>query len=278
MTVRVVTDSTCDLPVEIVNQLGIKVIPLYIRIGDRDLLDGIDISRDDFYKELPGFSDHPTTAVPSPQKFHAVYGSLAEEGAAEVLSIHISSTLSATIDVARTAAAEMDSVQVTVVDSGQLSLGIGFLVHTAAQMAAHGASVAEILPVLEDQKKRTHVWALLDTLKYLRRSGRMSRVMATIGELLDIKPILTMFNGVSKAEKVRTTRKGLARLINKLTELAPFEKIAFLHSNAYNEALALQAAIRELLPDREIWVEVINPVLGAHIGPGVVGFAAVTEK
>ncbi len=166
MTVRIVTDSTCDLPVDIITKLGIRVLPLYIQVGNREYLDGIDITRDEFYKNLPTLPEHPTTAVPSPLKFHALYDALADEGASEVLSIHISSTLSAITNVARAAAAETTSVPVSVLDSRQLSLGMGFLVHTAAELARNGMTVKEILVALEDQIKRTHVWAVLDTLKY----------------------------------------------------------------------------------------------------------------
>lgn len=277
MSVRIVTDSTCDLPADVIARLGITVLPLYIHVGNRDFLDGIDMGRDEFYEKLPTFTHHPTTAVPSPQKFHAVYDALAEEGADEVLSIHISSTLSATVNVARTAAAEIESVPVTVLDSRQLSLGMGFLVHTAAEMAQTGDNLKQILVALEDQIKRTHVWAALNTLEFLRRSGRMNSVVSKIGELVQLKPILKMYNGVSGAERVRTQRNALKRLVERLHDYAPFEKIAFLHSQASDQARALQEEVRELLPNQEIWLEVINPVIGAHIGPGVVGFASVSK-
>lgn len=278
MTVRIVTDSTCDLPAAVVSQLGITVVPLYIHVGNQEYLDGIDMTRNEFYAKLPTFIHHPTTAVPSPQKFHAIYGALAEEGADEVLSIHISTTLSAIMNVAQTAAKEIHSVKVTVLDSRQLSLGTGFLVQTAAEMARAGSTVKEILEALEDQIKRTHVWAALNTLEYLRRSGRMNGVVSTFGELLQIKPILKMYDGVSGAEKVRTRKNAIKLLVDKLQSYSPFEKIAFLHSEALEQAHALQEEVRGLLPDKETWLEVINPVLGTHIGPGVVGFACVTSK
>ena len=278
MTVRILTDSTCDLPAEIVTKLGIYVLPIYIHIGSRDYLDGIDISREEFYKNLPTYPNHPSTAVPSPAKFRAMYEALADQGATEVLSIHISSTLSAIADIARTAAKETTSVKVTVLDSRQLSLGTGFLVQTAAELAMQEHSVNEILPVLEEQINRTHVAAGLDTLKFLRRSGRMNAAISTIGELIQIKPILTMYDGVSRVERVRTRQKAIARLTEMIKTYSPFEKVAFLYSGAIESVQALQEEVRQLLPSREIWLEMINPVLGAHIGPGVVGFACVTSK
>lgn len=278
MTVRIVTDSTCDLPLDLVDRLKIYVLPVYFHIGSRDYLDGVDISRDEFYANLPDYETQPTTAVPSPAKFHAVYDALADEGATEVLSIHISESLSAVVNVARTAAAETASVPVTVFDSGQLSLGTGFLVQTAAEMALQGRPVAEILPILENQIKRTFVAAGLDTLKYLRRSGRMNAAISTIGDLIQLKPILKMYNGKSGAERVRTRRKVIARLAEMIKSHSPLEQIAFLHSGALESVQALQDEVRQLLPNREIWLEMINPVLGAHIGPGVVGFACVARE
>ena len=278
MTVRIVTDSTCDLPAEIVSKLGITVVPLYINVGNRDYLDGIDMTRNEFYQKLPTFTHHPTTAVPSLQKFHAVYNALAEEGASEILSIHISNTLSATKDVAQTAAVETTAVPVTVFDSRQLSLGTGFQVLKAAEMAMKGHSVKEILAVLEGQIKRTHVWAALNTLEFLRRSGRMNSVMSRFGEFIQIKPILKMYDGVSGAERVRTRKNAIKRLVEMLHKYGPFEKIAFLHSEALEQARALRDEVRDLLPNEEIWIEVINPVLGTHIGPGVVGFASISKE
>ena len=278
MTVKILTDSTCDLPADVVKALDITVIPLYIHIGNENYADGVDITREAFYQNLRHFEHHPTTAVPSPAKFHALYEALAEEGATEILSIHISETLSGTVNVARVTAAETTSAPVTVLDSGNLSMGTGFLVQTAAELARMGKTVAEILPVLESQIKRTHVWAALDTLEFLRRSGRMNRAISTIGEILQIKPMLKMHNGVSGAERVRTRKAAVARLTEMLQTLAPFEKLAFLHSNALDQAHELQEKMKHLVPESGAVFGVVNPVLGAHLGPGVLGFCAVTRK
>lgn len=278
MTVRIVTDSTCDLPASVISRYGICVVPLYINVGSRSYLDGIDLTRDEFYRNLPAYPQQPTTAVPSPQKFRALYDMLADEGASAVLSIHISSSLSGTVNVAQTAADETTSVPVTVFDSRQLSLGTGFLVETAARLAQAGATLPQIIDVLNDQIKRTYVHAALDTLQFLRRSGRMSAVLSTVGDLLQIKPLLKMYDGISGADRVRTYKHALKYLVEMLHKYSPFEKIAILHSNAPERAQALLQEIKDILPDKEIWFEQINPVLGAHIGPGVVGFACVTRS
>jgi DegV family protein with EDD domain len=278
MTVRVITDSTCDLPASVVTDLGIRVVPLYIHADGQDYLDGIDMTREQFYSRLPEFKDHPRTAVPSMIKFRSMFDALADEGATEVLAIHISRTLSAVIDVSRSAAAETTSVPVTVFDSRQLSLGTGFLVQSAAELAKAGHTVKEILEHLEDQLKRTYVSAALDTLKFLRKSGRMNRVVSTIGELLDIKPILKMYEGISGIEKVRTQKKAIQRLVEMLKSHGPFEKIALLYSGSVENVNTLMAEIRDMLSDVTPWVEVLNPILGAHLGPGVYGFACVSKK
>jgi DegV family protein with EDD domain len=138
--------------------------------------------------------------------------------------------------------------------------------------------VPEILAALNDQIKRTYVFAALDTLKFLRRSGRMNSVVSSIGELLQIKPFLKMYDGNASAERVRTRNHAMKRLVELLHEYSPFEKVAMLHSDASERAKGLLQEVKDILPDGEIWFEQINPVLGAHIGPGVVGFACVSKR
>ena len=277
MSIRIVTDSTCDLPAQTIAQYGIRVVPLYINIGNQGYLDGVDMQRDEFYTRLPSFSHHPTTAVPSIDKFQQAYAELAQEGASEVLSIHIATALSGSTNVARSAAQEKNPVPVTVLDSRQLSLGTGFLVETAAQMAAAGAKMADILAALENQIKRSHVFAGLNTLEYLRRSGRMNRIMAGLGALLQLKPILTMYDGKPGTERIRTRERAMQRMVEMLRAVGPLEKVAIVHTHAAERVAALRAAAADLLPQGIILDVDITPVIGAHIGPGAVGFAAVSK-
>ncbi len=277
MSIRVVTDSSCDLPERVVKELNISVLPLYIHTGSHEYLDGIDLTREQFYRDLPGYPEHPTTAVPSPQKFKAIYDALAEEGAEDVVSIHISHSLSGIVDVAHVAALETTSTRVTVLDSHQLSLGTGFLAETAARLANAGAALHDIMAALQDQVKRTHTIASLNTLEFLRRSGRMSAAMSTIGELLQIKPLLKMHDGKPEAERIRTRKKALQRLVDLIRTHAPYEKAAFLHSLAEEEARSVIEAVKNLLPGGDVWLEQVTPVLGAHIGPGVVGFSGISK-
>lgn len=276
MPVRIVTDSTCDLPAGLIARHSIAVVPLYINVGTQGFLDGVDLSRDEFYTRLGSFPAHPTTAVPSPQRFHAVYQTLADEGADEILSIHISSALSGTVDVARVAAQETGGVAVTVFDSQQLSLGTGFLVETAARMAADGSPAAEILAALQAQAARSYVFAALDTLEFLKRSGRMNRYMAGVATWLQIKPIMTMQHGKPGSERVRTRERALRRVVEMLEAVGTLERVAIVHTHASRERIAeLRALAGDRLPPGDIMTEDITPVIGAHIGPGALGFAVV---
>jgi DegV family protein with EDD domain len=277
MSIRIVTDSTCDLPAEILAEQGITVVPLYINLDGQGYLDGVELSRQDFYRRLPDADPFPTTATPGPEQFREVYDRLAAEGATEILSIHISISLSATVDVARVAAAETTAVPVTVRDSGQLSLGTGFQVLAAARLAAEGQSMAEIQAHLDELGARTHVFAALDTLEFLRRSGRMNGIVAGLGSLLQVKPILLMHGGEPGSERVRTTNGATRRLIELLRERAPLEQVALVHTHAGEQAEELRAAARELLPPDQILSVDITPVIGAHIGPGAVGFACLQK-
>lgn len=279
MTIKIVTDSTSDLPIEIVNLHGISVIPMYINFGEQGFQDGIEITRQEFYDRLPVSDPFPTTAAPGLDKFKATYAQLKDEGADEILSIHVSASLSAVLDVAQTAAKEFSDIPITVYDSGQLSLGTGFQVLAAAKAANEGLPMEDILRLLEDQASRSYVFAALDTLEYLKRGGRMNAFMANLGTILQIKPILSMHAGNPGAERVRTKEKSINRLIELVSELGSIEKVALVHTNAKNEAEALWNRAKHQFPDQEMPLSMdVTPVLGAHLGPGAVGFACIAKK
>jgi DegV family protein with EDD domain len=278
MTIKIVTDSTCDLPQEVIQSLGITVVPLFINIDEKGYLDGVEITREEFYTNLPDYPVHPTTGTPGIDAFTQAFQRLQDEGAAEILSIHISKSLSATVDVAYSAASDFKSIPVIVRDSDQLSLGTGFQVELAAQMAMDGKSMEEIQVVLDELIPRTFVTAALDTLDYLRRSGRMNAFLTGIGSLLQLKPILTMKNGQPGSTRVRTARKAETRLVEMLKEHQPIERFALLHTNAAEKAEAFRLRVAKLLPDTEFYSVDITPVIGAHLGPGAVGYAIITKQ
>ena len=276
--IRIVTDSTCDLPEEIIKRQAITVIPLYINQGEKTFRDGVDLSREEFYAQLPAYNPPPTTAAPGPEVFSEVYERLADSGAKHILSIHISESLSTTINSARLAAEKFTRIPVTVLDSSQLSLGTGFLVDIAAQLAAAGKKVEEIISTLQQLMKRTYVFASLKTLKYLHRSGRMNFALAGLGEILQIKPLLHMNQGKPTAHRARTQKRATERLMEWLNEYAPYEKLAILHAGVLDEAKALYELARSFFPPGEILIAQITPVLGAHQGVGALGFACISKE
>ena len=279
MTIKIVTDSNCDLPADLVARYGITVMPLYINIGKKSYLDGIEMTHEQFYEGLPHFESHPTTSVPGPGQFVRVYEQLAQAGATEILSIHIGGALSAMVAVARLAAEEMKSVPVTVFDSGQLTLGTGLLALTAARAAVEGQPLSDIMATLEDQASRTHCLAALDTLEYLRRSGRLNRFQSSLGSMLQIKPILRMHSGEFEMERVRTRNGASARLLQLLAQLAPFEKLTLVHTHAPDKAQGLRQKALHLFPDgQEPMSAEVTPVIGTHIGPGAAGFVAIQAR
>lgn len=278
MNIRIVTDSTCDLPPEIIHTYNLSVIPLYINFGDKGFLDGVEISRQEFYSNLPTYSVHPTTGTPGTDAFLRTYRKLAGEGATQILSIHISKSLSATVEVAENAAGQFSDLPVHVYDSQQLSLGTGFQVEKAARMAQESRTLDDILAALEDLAARTKVIAALDTLEFLKRSGRMNAFMTGIGSFLQLKPILKMHAGTPSSERVRTTSKSHARLVQLLEENLPIERFALLHTNSLSEAESFRKRVAHLLPEADYYAADITPVIGAHIGPGAVGYAIISKN
>jgi len=278
MSIRIVTDSTCDLPEAIVEKYGITVVPLYINQGDKSYLDGVDLTREEFYRRLPTFYPAPSTATPSTEVFTQAWNKLADAGAQAILSIHISEKLSATINAARVAAEQFTRIPVTVLDSSQLSLGMGFIVEKAAQMAELGHKMEDILASLAEMMKRTYVFASLKTLEYLRRSGRMNFALARFGEFLQIKPLLHMNQGNPAAHRVRTQGRATERMMEWLNEYTPFEKLAIVHAGVQKEAEEMLKRVQHLLPNGDIPIVQITPALGSHLGIGALGFACVSKE
>ena len=278
MNIKIVTDSTCDLPAALVEKHQINVVPLFVNIDNQSFKDGIELTRSEFYARLPDYASPPQTAAPGPEQFRYIYQQLAAAGATEILSIHVSTSLSATANSARLGAEQASDIPVTVLDSRQLSLGTGLLALTAARAAAEGLTREDILLRLESQILRTRLAAALNTMEFLRRSGRVNNLVAGLGSILQIKPLLKMYNGEPGSERVRTRGKAIRRLVELLEDAAPVEQVALLHTNAAGEAEALRQAIAHLLPGGDILSVNVTPVIGAHIGPGAVGFVSISTK
>jgi DegV family protein with EDD domain len=165
-----------------------------------------------------------------------------------------------------------------VIDGGQLSLGTGFLVERAAELAAKGSPMDEIIEALNSQMRRTHVFAALDTLEFLKRSGRMNRWVSNLGSLLQIKPILTMHDGKPGNERVRTREKAMQKVVEMLTAVGRIERVALVHTHAPQRIAELKQRAAHLLPKADLMTQDITPVIGAHIGPGAAGFAVVSAE
>ena len=278
MTVKIVTDGTCDLPQTVADKHGITVIPLYINVGDQSYIDGVELSREEFYKKLPDYPTPPSTSVPGVEVFRNTYYKLIANGADQILSIHVASSLSAIADVARSAIETMTEVQVTVFDAGQITLGTGLLALAAAQAAVSGKTMEEIVSMLEEKAPRTYSFAVLDTLEYLRRSGRASRFQSTVGALLSVKPLLSMHDGKMNVEKVRTDNRAIEWLMDHLTDLHPFEEFALVHTHAPSKVEAFRQRASPFLPiGKEPIIAEVTPIIGAHVGPGAVGFSCIAK-
>jgi DegV family protein with EDD domain len=277
--IKVVTDSTCDLPASVVQEYDIRVIPMYIHIGTKDYLDGVELSRQEFYEGLPGYAEPPTTAAPGIDAFARIYEQLVEEGATGIVSIHISETLSNVVNVAQLAAQRITSVPVTVIDSGQLTLGVGLEVVRAVEAARAGGTMEEVVAAVRDLIPRTHTFAALSTVEFLRRSGRLTQFQAGLATVLRILPLLKMHNGVAEMEKVRTRERAIRRLLQLLSEVGPVQDLAIVHTNAPQKAVELHERAQAMIPSyiEPIYAQV-TPVIGAHIGPGAVGFVAVARS
>jgi DegV family protein with EDD domain len=279
MSIRIVTDSNCDLPQSLVEECNISVVPMYINIGAESYLDGVTMSRQEFYEGLPHFDSHPMTSAPGPGTFVETFDQLAAEGASEILAIHVAGSLSAVINSARLAAEEWDTLPVTVFDSGNLTLGTGLQVLAAARAAAEGRTTDEIVTLLEAQAARTYCFAALDTVEFLRRSGRLTRFQSSLASVLRVKPLLKMNAGEFDMERVRTRKAALARVIALLEELGPLEELTLVHTHAPEEAEALGRDAAWLAPDSGFSLTAeVTPVIGTHIGPSAVGFVAIQAK
>ncbi|GAB4498629.1 MAG: DegV family protein [Anaerolineales bacterium] len=276
MKTAIVTDSTADLPPEILAQYQIGVIPTYLVMEGTSLPDGAALDRAEFYRQLPTMPQHPTTAAPSVGEITALFEKFLQHGYTQIVAIHLSSTLSNTCNHARVAA-QAFAGRVQVLDSRQISLGLGFQVLAAARAAQRGETVTQIVETANRIRERVHVVAMLDTLEYVRRSGRVSWARATLGNLLQIKPFVELRDGeVLRLEQARTRHKGLARLLYRLQTLQPLSQLGLLHSNAEQDARAILHQLQPELAEPPLLVQV-TPVLGNHVGPNGVGFAAVTR-
>lgn len=271
MPIRVVTDSACDLPDDVVAELGIEIIPLTIRFGSEELVDRVELSNHDFWSRLSSADTLPETAAPSAGAFEATFGRLADDGADGIVCINLSSRLSATMQAAQVAAqAVRDRCPVEVIDSLTCSMGLGNLCIAAARRARERAPLDEVVAEVTDRRDRTRLFGTVDTLEFLKKGGRIGNARALLGSMLSVKPVVEVRDGVvEEAGKVRTRSKALRLLADKVHE-GSVEEVAVLHGEApdIDEFLDL---IEDVAPRDKIVVGAVGPVIGTHAGPRVLG-------
>lgn len=279
MTVRILVDSTCDVPPAVAERLGIAIVPVYINVGERSYLDGVGLTRHEFYQQLSSYGSFPTTAAPAPAAFTTAYQSLIAEGATEIISLHIATNLSNTLNAARLGAEEVRGGTVTMWDTEQLAMGSGLQAIAAAEAAAAGSSLSEILDMLHEIRPKTRVFAVVDTLEYLRRSGRVSWAEFGVGTLLRIKPLVQVYAGeVTVIESVRTKKRALPRLLQLVQSFGPLARIAIQYAGTVDAARQLEEMAADLYADdqEQLFME-LTPAIGSHTGPGVVGVGFITK-
>ncbi len=274
MTVRVVTDSSCDLPAAVVEEHKITVVPLSIRFGDEEFVDGRDLTPSAFWARSAASAVLPSTAAPSPGAFEQAFRDAAAAGATGVVCINLSSKLSATIQAAETAAKALaGELPVRAVDSKSVSLGLGTICIEAAKAGAAGASVDEIVAMAEDMGARTRIHATLDTLENLKKGGRIGAAKALMGTMLSVKPVIEVVDGAVEAgPKVRTRSKALQYLVDRVTAEPRVENLAVLHGDA-PDVEAFIELLAPHFPRERIVVGQLGAVVGSHTGPRTIGVA-----
>jgi DegV family protein with EDD domain len=278
VTVRLVSDTACDLPGELVDEFGIVLVPLHVRFGDTELLDRVELGTKEFWARCATEERLPETAAPSPGAFRSAFESLAAEGADAVVCVTLSSKLSATNEAAGQAARALsDEFRVEVVDSFSATLGEGLVVLAAAEAAAAGGSVDDVVAAAKSACDRLSVFGAIDTLENLRKGGRIGGAAATLGALLSIKPVVEVRDGVVEQEsRQRTRAKSLQYLADKTRSAGPLERLALINADAadFSVFLDLMAGVGSR---HERLIGDIGPVIGTHAGPGAIGVAWVRE-
>ncbi|TMC37631.1 MAG: DegV family protein [Chloroflexi bacterium] len=269
--VAIVTDSTADLPSQLVKARGITVVPLTLNFEGRSLLDGVEIRPSEFYRRLPNATTHPTTSQPSPGRFAETYAQLLHDHA-EIVSIHISEKLSGTYASAVQGAEMTDAKRVHVIDSELVSMSLGLLTLAATEVASRGGGAESVAARVTEMREHVQTYFSVATLEFLRRGGRIGRASALLGSVLQVKPVLCIRDGlVTPLERVRTFDRALNRIVELTREVDRGKGLCVIVGHADAEADAERVA-RELEPVAEtLMIQPLGPVVGAHAGPGVVG-------
>lgn len=278
MKTKIVTDSTSDLPPQLAKELDITVVPAYLHFGDHTYRDRVDIDEDAFYTRLLNDPSHPTTEPPTPNDFASIYQKLSHE-ADNIISIHISSMLSATYSAALRGKELVEDVcPIEVIDSQLVTMGLGLLTIKAANLSKSNMSLPEVVEVIKQTIPEIRLLGLFDTLKYLAEGGRIGKAKALLGSVLNVKPILTMNNGeIEPARQVRSRSAGIANLIEFVKKAVDIRDLAIIHSTTPHEAENLADGLDPIFSKDKIILTRLGPVLGVHGGPGIM-FVALRAR
>lgn len=277
--ILVMTDSTCDLPAAWIQQYDIRLVPTYVHFGLESLADdGVQLKRTEFYERLTTVTKLPTTAAPPLGEVIDVMAKALQD-ADHVVALTAPGRLSGIYNTFRLAAEQTDARRVTLIDSQMTSMGLGWQVLTAAEMATAGANPAEIEPAVLAVQSRSEVWAALDTMENLRRSGRVSWAAAKVGGLFQIKPLIRLHaSEVTSVTRVRTSQNAFNALVELARKAAPLDRLAVLHTNTLDRAKMLSDTLADLIPGVEYPIVDVTPVLGVHVGANGLGLAVVRQE
>ena len=275
---RIVTDSTCDISRDIVVEFDISVVPAYVLFGEQSYRQGIDINPTQFYAWLQSSSRLPSTSQPTPGDFTQCFEPLIAAGH-QVLCITVPQQLSGTYNSATQAASRFDDGAVTIIDAGTASVGHLLQVIAAAEDAAvPDASLESVVQAARDRANSGYTYAIVDTLEYLQKGGRIGKAQAFVGSLLSVKPILTLVDGeVHPLERPRNHQRAMRRLVDLVKEKAPASRLGVIYSTEQDWAAELCESLSDVLPREQIVTARFGPALGTYVGPRAVGVAIVSE-
>lgn len=277
--VAVVTDSTCDLPVDLVERLGIRVVPLSVTFGDETLISGVTISHEQFYERLASADRLPTTSQPAPAWFEEAYADCVDDEHDSVVSVHVSSALSGTVELARHRGSSA-GLPVEVIDSRLVGGALGLAALRAHRVAVSGGSVSEVAAAAETVRDGALSLLIVDELAHLKRGGRLTGTQAAVGSVLRVKPVLEVIEGrVEVRERARTWQRALDRVADLVVEHAAGRRVDVVvaHAVAPDRAAALWERLEGRLETAERLETLMGPIVGTHVGPGAVGIAVVPQ-
>jgi len=276
--VKILTDSLADIPSAILKELDITTVPCTVRFGNEEYIDRVNLFPTEFYRKLVASPTLPTTAFPSSQLFEETYRKLAET-TDRILAIHTIASLTGIYNASRVAAENITTARIELIDSEQVSMSLGWLVILAGRAAKEGASLAQVKSLVEDAKARVHIIAMLDTLEYAQRGGRLGKGAALVGSLLNVKPLVSAVHSeIVPVENVRTQKRALERLVEIVLASGPIQELSVIHAAAPEHAQTLKEMLAKTFPMDQIVMSETGPVLGTHTGPGALGIAWLTGR